>query len=61
MFRKSEGSVLEKNRANDVLRKKFYDELLKMKDDIQLDKSLFGFFYQIFPSEQGVGKIQSFS
>ena len=49
MFRISEGKVaLEKNKANDVLRKDFYEGLVEIKDDIQLDKTLFGFFNRCF-------------
>ena len=39
MFRISEGKVLEKNKANDVLGKDFYEDLLKIKHDIQLNKT----------------------
>ena len=42
------GNILEKGKANDVLGKGFYEELLEIKDDIQLDKTLFGFFDRCF-------------
>ena len=48
MFKISEGKILEKDNACDVLGKDFYEELLKIKDDIQLDKTLFGFFDRCF-------------
>ena len=38
MFRITEGKVaLEKNKANNVLVKDFYEGLVEIKDDIQLD------------------------
>ena len=44
----SGGGILEKDKASDVLAKNFYRELLEIKDDIQLDKILFGFFDRCF-------------
>ena len=34
MFKISEGNILEKDKACNVLGKDFYEELLKIKDDI---------------------------
>ena len=49
MFKMSGGGgILEKDKASDVLGKNFYEELLEMKDDIQLDKTFFGFFDRCF-------------
>ena len=48
MFKISEGKILKKDKANDVLGKNFYEELLEIKDDTQLDKTLFGFFDRCF-------------
>ena len=48
MFRISEGKVLDKNKAKDVLGRDFYEKLLEIKDDIELDKTLFGFFNRCF-------------
>ena len=49
MFRITEGkAALEKNKANDVLGKDFYEDLVEIKGDIQLDKTLFGFFNRCF-------------
>ena len=56
MFRISEGKVLEKNKVNDVLGKDFYEELLEIKDDIQLDKTLFGFFNRCFLANKVLAK-----
>ena len=43
MFKISEGKILKKDKANDVLGKNFYEELLEIKDDTQLDKTLWIF------------------
>ena len=59
MFKISEGKILKKDKANDVLGKNFYEELLEIKDDTQLDKTLW-IFWQMFSSEQGIGKVQFF-
>ena len=49
MFRITEGKVaLEKNKANDVLGKDFYEGLIEIKDEIQLHKTLFAFFNRCF-------------
>ena len=48
MFRISKGKVLKKNKTENALRKDFYVELLEMKDDIELDKTLFGFFNRCY-------------
>ena len=48
MFKISERKNLEKDKASDVLGKDFYEKLLEIKGDIQLDKTLFGFFDRCF-------------
>ena len=48
MFTITEGKLLEKKKANNVLEKDFYEGLVETKDDIQLDKTLFGFFKRCF-------------
>ena len=47
-FKISEGKILEKDKACDVLGKDFCEELLEIKDDIQLDKTLLEFFDRCF-------------
>ena len=47
-FRISKGKNLEKNKAKNTIGKSFYKELLEIKDDIELDKTLFGFFNRCF-------------
>ena len=48
MFTISEEKILEKNKAINVLGKDFHEKLLEVKEDIQLDKTLFGFFDRCF-------------
>lgn len=43
MFKLTEGNILEKDKAKDVLVKDLYEGLVEIKDNIQLDKSLFGY------------------
>ena len=56
MFRISEGKVLEKIKAKEVLGKDFYEELLEIKDDIEFDKTLFGFFNRCFSANKVLAK-----
>ena len=56
MFRISDGKVFEQNKVNDVLEKYFYEELLQIKDNIQLDKTLFGFFNRCFLANKVLAK-----
>ena len=60
MFRISEGKVLDKNKAKDVLGKDFYENLLEIKDDIELDKTLFGFFNRSFLANKVLAKYNAF-
>ena len=48
MFCKSEGKVLEKSKAKGVLGVGFYNELLEIKDDVKLDRTIFGHFDTCF-------------
>ena len=56
MFRISKGKVLEKNKESDVLGKGFYEELLEIKDDIQPDEILSGFFNRCFLANKVLAK-----
>ena len=44
MFHKSEGKILEKDKIAEILRPDFYNELLEIKDEIKLDRTIFGYF-----------------
>ena len=56
MFRISKGKALEKNKESDVLGKGFYEELLEIKDDIQPDEILSGFFNRCFLANKILAK-----
>ena len=48
MFCKSEGKILEKSKAAEVLGSDFYNELLEIKDEAKLDRTIFGYFDMCF-------------
>ena len=48
MFYKTEGKILEKYKIAEVLGPDFYNELLENKDEIKLDKTIFGYFDTCF-------------
>ena len=60
MFKISEGNILEKGKASDVLGNNFYKELLEIKDGIRLDKTLSGFFDRCFLVNKVLAKYFSF-
>ena len=48
MFCKTEGKILEKYKIVEVLGPDFYKELLEIKEQIKLDKTIFGYFDTCF-------------
>ena len=48
MFYKSEGKTIVKDKVKDVLGNDFYNDLLEIKDEIKLDKTIFGYFDRFF-------------
>ena len=48
MFYKCEGKILEKGKVAEVLGSDFYNELLEIKDEIKLDRAVFGYFDTCF-------------
>ena len=44
MFHKSNGETLDQDRVIEVLGEDFYNNLLKVKDKIKLNRTIFGFF-----------------
>ena len=44
MFHKSNGEIIDKNKIIQVLGKDFYHDLLERKDEIKLNRILFGYF-----------------
>ena len=48
MFYKSEGKILEKGKIAEVLGVDFYNELLEIKEQAKLDRTIFGYFNTCF-------------
>ena len=48
MFYLTEGKSIDKNKAIQVIGNEFYLELLEIRVDIKLDKTLFGYFNRCF-------------
>ena len=48
MFYKSEGKTIVKDKVKDVLGNDFHNDLLEIKDEIKLDKTIFGYFDRCF-------------
>ena len=56
MFYLTEGKNIDKNKAKEVIGNEFYLELLEIKDDIKLDKMLFGYFNRCFMVNEVLAK-----
>ena len=56
MFCKSNGEIIDKNKIAEVVGEDFYNDLLQIKDEIKLDRTLFGYFDRCFLANQVVAK-----
>ena len=56
MFYKSDGKVIDKNKVRDVLEDDFYNDLCEIKDDIKLDRTIFGYFDRCFQANEILSK-----
>ena len=56
MFYKSNGEIIDKNKITEVVGEDFYNDLLEIKDEIKLDRTLFGYFDRSFLANQVVAK-----
>ena len=56
MFHKSNGEIIDKNKIIQVLGKDFYHDLLEIKDEIKLNRILFGYFDRCFVANQVLSK-----
>ena len=56
MFYKSEGKTIVKDKVKDVLGNDFYNDLLEIKDEIKLDKTIFGYFDRFFQVNKALAK-----
>ena len=52
MFYKSNSEIIDKTKIVEVLGEDFYNDLLEIKDDIKLDRTLFGYFDRCFIANQ---------
>ena len=48
MFYKSNSEKTDKNKITEVIGEDFYNDLLELKDEIKLDRTLFGHFDRCF-------------
>ena len=60
MHHKSDGKILDKSKARYVLGNDFYVSLSKIKNHIQLDRTLFGYFNRCFLADQVLAKYDFF-
>ena len=56
MFYKSNDEIIDKNKITEVVGEDFYNDLLEIKDEIKLDRTLFGYFDRSFLANQVVAK-----
>ena len=56
MFYKSNGEIIDKNKIVEVLGEDIYNDLLEIKDEIKLDRTLFGYFDRCFIANQVLAK-----
>ena len=48
MFCKSNGEIIDKNKIAEEVGEDFYNDLLEIKDEIKLDRTLFGYLTDVF-------------
>ena len=60
MFYKSEGKIIDKNKIEDLLGNDFYNDLLEIKDEIKLDRIIFGYFNRCFQVNKVLAKYNFF-
>lgn len=51
-----EGKVIDWNKIQETIGKKFYNALLEIKDDFKVDRSIFGYFDKCFPANNVLAK-----
>ena len=61
MFYKSEGKILEKGKIAEVLGVDFYNELLEIKDEAKLDRTVFGYLNTCFKVNEVLSNHNFFS
>lgn len=53
--------MIDKGKAKEIIDDRFYNQLLEIKDDILLDKTIFGFFDRCFLVNEVLSKHNFFS
>ena len=59
-FKIQEGKTINKGKAEDVLGNYFYNDLLEIKDDIKLDRTIFQYFDRCFQVNEVLSKHNCF-
>ena len=60
MFYESEGKIIDKNKIEEVLGDDFYNDLLEIKDEIKLDRTIFGYLNRCFQENEVLAKYNFF-
>ena len=55
-----EAKIIDKSKIKEVLGNDFYDDLLEIKIDIKLDRTIFGYFDKCFLANQVLAKYNFF-
>ena len=54
------GKILDKDKMKEVLGNDFYNDLIEIKNDAQLDRTIFGYFDRCFPVNKVLAKYNFF-
>ena len=60
MYHMTKGKILDKGKIKDVLGNKFYNDLIEVKNEIQLDRTIFGYFDRCFLVNKVLAKYNFF-
>ena len=60
MYHMTEGKIFDKDKLKDVLGNDFYNDLIEIKNDIQLDRAIFGCFDRCFLVNKVLAKFNFF-
>ena len=60
MYHMTKRKILDKDEMKDVLGNDFYNDLIEIKNDTQLDRTIFGYFYRCFPVNTVLAKYNFF-
>ena len=60
MYHMAKGKILDKSKIKDVLGNDFYNDLIEIKNEIQLDRTIFGYFDRCFLFNKVLAKYNFF-